>query len=134
MNKRTDAREVTFKLIFEYLFLQEINTQTIEDLASEYNLTTEKQYVDDVYFGIVKNYDNLIAKLQELSVGYKIDRIYKVDKAILLVSMYEINYMPDIPFAVSINEALNLAKKYSTEKSHEFINGILSKVVNNGNN
>ena len=67
-------------------------------------------------------------------MGFSLDRIFKVDKAILLVALYEIFFIPTIDYKVSVSEAINLAKKYSTEKSAKFINGILAKVEKNGNN
>jgi transcription antitermination protein NusB len=64
-----------------------------------------------------------------LTKGWKINRISKVDLSILRLSIYEISFMDDIPFNVSVNEAVELAKKYSGEDSGSFINGILGKVT-----
>lgn len=134
MNKRTDAREVAFKLIFEYLFSEEKNPQTLSDLILEYGLTTEQEYVHNVYNGVINNFSSLSSCIDKYSNGFSLERIFKVDKAILLTAMYEILHMQDIPYAVSVNEALNLSKKYSTEKSSAYINGILAKVNKDGNN
>lgn len=134
MNKRTDAREVAFKLVFEYLFSGEVNEQTFTGLCSEAQITTETEYIKNVYYGVIKNYESLQNIITTYSEGFKIDRVFKVDKAILLVAIYEILYMTDVPYLVSINEALNLAKKYSTEKSTSYINGILGRLNKDGNN
>lgn len=128
MSKRTDAREVAFKLVFEYLFNDQTNEQLISDLSEEYNLQTEQTYASSVYYGVIKNIDVLTNIIKDNAIGFSIDRIFKVDRAIMLVAIYEIMFEKDIPYAVSINEALGLAKKYSTEKSSKFINGILAKV------
>ena len=134
MNKRSDAREVAIKLVFEYLFNNQINEQLINDLSQEYQLTTEQDYASKTYFGVVNNLDKLNDVIQQHAVGFSIDRIFKVDRAILLVAIYEILFDNTIDYKVSVNEALNLAKKYSTEKSSKFINGILAKVQKDGNN
>ena len=128
MNSRKDAREVAFKLIFEYLFSGQKNDLSFEELSSEFELVSEQDYVSKVYYGVIDKNQELTEIISQKAIGYKLDRIYKVDKAILLVALYEILYMKEIPYAVSINEAVELAKKYSTEKSPSFINGILSKV------
>ena len=85
--------------------------------------------VNDEINGVIQKYDELCGFISENSEGFAFDRIYKVDLAILLVALYEIKYMKSIPVKVSINEALNLAKSYSTENSNKFINGILAKLV-----
>ena len=134
MNKRSDAREVAMKLVFEYLFNNQINEQLINDLSQEYQLTSEQDYASKTYFGVVNNIEKLTQTIEKYSIGFSIDRIFKVDKAILLVALYEIMYDSSIDYKVSVNEALNLAKKYSTEKSSKFINGVLAQVNKNGNN
>ena len=133
MNKRTDAREVAVKLVFEYLFNSQINEQLVSDLAEEYELTTEQTYACKVYYGVVENMEALTNIIKEHAVGFSIDRIFKVDRAIMLVALYEIMFEPTIDYPVSVNEAIKLAKKYSTEKSSKFINGILAKIEKNGN-
>lgn len=127
MSKRAEAREVAVKLVFEYLFNNQINEQLITDLSEEYKLDNEQQYAARVYFGVVQNMDSLSEIIKTHAVGYTYDRIFKVDKAIMLVALYEILHEPDIDYPVSVNEAVKLAKKYSTEKSSKFINGILAK-------
>lgn len=134
MNKRVYAREVAFKLVFEYLFTKQVNEQLLQDLCEEYQLTTEQQYVCSVYYGVINNFDKLNDIVKDNAIGYSVDRIFKVDKAIMLVALYEILFENTIDYKVSVNEALNLSKKYSTEKSSKFINGILAKVNKNGNN
>lgn len=134
MNKRKDAREVVMKLIFEYLFNEQLNENLLEDLSQEFQLTTEKDYVTKTYYGVVNNMAKLNEQLKDNAIGFSVDRIFKVDKAILYLAIYEILFDDSIDYKVSINEALNMAKKYSTEKSSKFINGILNQVVKNGNN
>ncbi|MBQ8468764.1 MAG: transcription antitermination factor NusB [Clostridia bacterium] len=128
MNSRKDAREVAFKLIFEYLFSGQKNDLTFNELSSEFELQSEQDYVSKVYYGAIEKSQELNDIIKQHAKGFSLDRIYKVDKAILFVALYEVLYLKNIPYKVSINEAVELAKKYSTEKSPSFINGILSKV------
>ena len=134
MSKRSDAREVAMKLVFEYLFSNQINEQLIEDLSQEYQLGAEQDFATKTYFGVVNNIEKLNSIIEQHSIGFSINRIFKVDRAVLLVALYEILFVENIDYKVSVNEALNLAKKFSTEKSAKFINGILAKVEKNGNN
>lgn len=120
------ARDIAFKLVFEYSFNKEQDNELLDCLCEESKVDAEKGYILEVYNGVINHYDELIACIGELSHGFSIDRIFKVDLAIMLVAIYEMSYISSIPHKVSINEAINLAKKYSTEKSGKFINGILS--------
>ena len=126
---RSYARECAFKLVFEYSFNNVKDQDLLEEFLQEDNNKAEVGYINEVYNGVISKYDQLLAQIQNYSKEFKIDRIYKVDLAILLVAIYEILYISSIPNNVSINEALNLAKAYSTEKSSRFINGILANFV-----
>lgn len=124
---RSQAREIAFKLVFEYIFNKEEDNMLLSEYIDEN--TDEQDYIREVYHGVITNYDELCGIISKSSRGFAFSRIFKVDLAILLIALYEIKYMKTIPTKVSINEALNLAKAYSTEKSNKFINGILASVV-----
>ena len=123
---RTAIREKAFKLIYsleiqKYNSLQEqidlyFESENIVDLEA-------KEYIQDNKKEIVE----LIEK--NLKSEWKIERISKIDLAILKLAIYEIKYK-DIPFKVVINEAVELAKKYGEDTSKNFVNGILASVVN----
>lgn len=122
---RKDAREIAFKLVFEFAFNKRENREEFE----EYTLglsDDDKSYISEVYFGVVSHYDELVEKISGAIENFSFDRLFKVDLAILLLACYEICYMDDIPFKVSANEALDLAEKYSTSKSVKYINGVLA--------
>ena len=76
---------------------------------------------------MTSHYDELLEKISGSIEKFALDRLYKVDLAILLLAVYEISYVDSVPFKVSVDEALSLAKKYSTEKSGKYINGVLAK-------
>ncbi len=125
---RSYARECAFKLIFEYLFSKEKNTALLEEYLAEDKNKDEVGYISEVYNGVINEFDNLMESIKKYSESFKIDRIFKVDLALLLVAIYEIEHKI-VPAKVGINEALNLAKTYSTDKSATYINGVLKNFV-----
>jgi len=126
MSRKT-ARENVYKLIFEYLFSGSPNPRTYSVfLASEG--TDDADYMEKVYYGVIDKYSELKETIIKYAEGFDFSRIFKPDLAALLLAIYEMKYMPDIPNAVSINEAVELVKMYSTDKSHIFVNGILASV------
>ena len=125
---RVETREMLFKLVFEYALIKEKNETIMDDVLEQDKL--DKDYLVKAYDTIVNEFDALTEEIAQNTKGYNKDRIFKIDLALLVVALYEIKNVDSIPVAVSINEALNLAKKYSTEKSAGFINGVLANIVN----
>lgn len=125
---RRAARENLFKLIYEY------NVTNAENKFSLSLLTTGMDeddflYVNTVYKGIIENRELLLEKIGRYSSSFAVSRIYKIDLALLLIAAYEIVFIDDIPDSVSANEATELAKVYSTEKSYSFVNGVLASII-----
>ncbi len=132
---RKDAREVSFKLIFEYLFKNEKNMELQIELGKspEFKINEDDLLmIDSTYEGVTSKIEELRNSIKKYAVGFTIERMYKADVALLVLAMYEIKYCDDIPYAVSVNEVLDLSKKYSSEKSTSFINGILANYIKNG--
>lgn len=126
---RSTAREHLFQLTFEQLFSEDKNDVTLEAYLMDASLTeSDKQYVRKAYDGIYTHLDELKGIIAKYSNGFNIDRIYKPDLAAMIVSVYEMKYVPEVPAAVSINEAVELVKRYSTEKSKSYVNGVLASV------
>ena len=123
---RRDAREIAFKLVFEYAFNKRDNKEEFEEYTSALD-ADDKAYVSEVYFGVVSHYDELEEKISSAIEKFAFDILFKFDLAILLLAAYDIVYMESIPYKVSVDEALNLAEKYSTNKSVKYINGVLAK-------
>lgn len=123
---RRDAREIAFKLIFEYDFNKRNNSDVYEEYVASLS-DDDKAYVNEVYYGVVAHYDEIKQKLEEVIEKFSFDRLFKVDNAILFLALYEILFVDSIPYKVSVDEALNLAEQYSTGKSVKYINGVLSK-------
>ena len=125
---RRDARDLAFKLIFSYTFDKEKNIEALEEYTSNSD-ADDKAYVSEVYNGVILHYDELMEDVKNNAEKYDANRLYKTDLAVILLALYEIKYMSSIPFKVSVDEAISMAHKYSTEKSGKYVNGILSKFV-----
>jgi len=127
---RKNARETLYKLIFEYLFSKEINEQTMELLLLDATLTADdKEYISKCYHGISDKAEDLTDLIMKYTTGYSsADRLVKGDLTAMLISSYELTYCPDIPSSVSINEAVELVKRFSTSKSSGFVNGVLASI------
>lgn len=124
------ARENCFKLMFEYEFLKERNELSLFNLTDTEDLTEEeKELVKQEYLGLIENNEKIEEIITKYLKGYTLSRIYKVDLAILKIAIYEMMFSnQQTPSKVIINEAVELAKKYSTEKSYSFVNGVLASI------
>lgn len=129
MSRRT-ARETVFKLVYEAEINGEFNDLTISELSI--GLTDDdKAYFDKVLNGIRDNKPTLTEVIKKYARDFDFNRLFKVDIAILLVAIYEILFFDEIPYKVSANEAVELAKAYSTDRSAAYVNGILASVIKN---
>ena len=128
---RNAAREAALNIIFARQF----NTDNMDALKKK----IYKQFAleeDDMLFSadlvatVEEHYDELLAGIESACHHYRADRINPMDKTILLIAMAEIKYFDDIPPVVSVSEAAGLARKYSTDTSADFVNGVLAGVIN----
>ena len=130
---RRELRELIFKLLFRVEFNQkeELAQQEVFFFEDEEN-QAEEEYSDQVkgkFRRIVERLDEIDAMLNEKAKGWSTNRMGKVDLTILRLAVFEIKYDEEIPTGVAINEAVELAKKYGTDGSFSFINGILAKIA-----
>ena len=131
---RSVARELAFKLLYQIEIQKEINKEDIEIFFenNEINSNQAKEYINDVVDGINKNSKDILENISKnLKQDWEIERVSKVNLALLKLAIYEIKYK-ELPYKVVINEVVELAKKYGEETSHSFINGILASVVKEG--
>lgn len=126
---RKVARETAFKLIFEYTFLFEKDEEALSLLDYADDLTQDdKDYIRRVYDGVTANVDGLKEKISSCLEYYRIERLYRPDLVALLLATYELE-SNEAPEKVVINEAVDLAKRYGTDKSGKFVNGVLAKMI-----
>lgn len=126
---RRVSREVAMKLVYQTEIQKSDKEWQLNFVLENKPLTNkDKQYVKDVVNGVSDNIEKIDPLIEKYAIGWKLNRISKVDLSILRVGIYEILFRNDIPYNVSINEAVEMAKKYSTMEAGSFINGILSKI------
>ena len=128
---RSQIRELAFKLLYQIEIQKEISDEDMLLFFENNNISSEeaKRYIKDVVKGTSTNSQEILELISNnLKKDWNLERITKVNLALLKLAIYEIKYK-DIPFKVAINEAVELAKKYGEETSPVFINGILASIV-----
>ena len=141
---RSNAREIAVHMAFalgfsnesaDELLKESLSRENFQQLSGEDPLYQEfpnekqRQYIQDLVKGVDEHGAELDGYIAKYAKGWNFARIPLVASAIMRVAMYEILYMPDIPNGVSINEAVEIAKKYETPETVKFINGILGSFV-----
>lgn len=125
---RRESRERVLELLFETEFQQGKEPQEIYRLATEDREIAVDAYIPEVYFGVLDKKDEIDAYISKYSKGWSVDRIAPVTRNILRLAIFEMLMRKDIPVRVSLNEAIELTKKYDDEKAKAFVNGILNSV------
>lgn len=128
---RSQTRELAFKLLYQVEIQKEINNEDMQLFFENNNISSQeaKEYIKDVINGTSKNLNEIMDVISKnLKKDWDIERVSKVNLALLKLAIYEIQYK-EIPFKVAINEAVELAKTYGEETSPVFINGILASIV-----
>ncbi len=126
--KRRDARESAFQLIFEKSFQKE-TMQELLDQAVAWRALEVDDYARRLALLTEEHLEELDAGIERFLTGWKLNRLPRVTLALLRLSFCELEHFPDIPVRVSINEAVELAKKYATEEDASYINGVLGAFV-----
>lgn len=130
---RRVARETIFKLVFEYTFQDEENEETLDLMLLDAELDeSDKEFIKETYACVIENYDSFKETISKNITGYTIDRVYRSDLSVMLIALAELK-KGEVPIPVICNEAVSLAKKYSTEKSGSFVNGVLAKIIKESN-
>ena len=130
---RNAAREAALNIIFAKQFNSDCMDALKKKIYKQFALDNDDDllFAADLVATVEEHYEELIQGIEDACHHYRADRINPTDKSILLIAMAEIKYFDDIPPVVSVSEATGLAKKYSTETSADFVNGVLSGVINN---
>lgn len=127
---RREAREAVFGLLFETEFQSDREPQRILELAQEDREIGEDAYVQTVYLGVLDKQPLLDAMIGSFSKGWKTDRLSRVSRAVLRLCTYEMLYCEDIPANVSMNEAVELTKRFDDPKARSFVNGVINSIKN----
>lgn len=125
---RRRAREWALRTLYQ-LELSEIGLQEAFESARESHKNADEEYAHFLCEGVSAASKQLDEEVARLAHGYSLDRIAAIDLVLIKIALYEMKQNGDVPNAVAINEAVELAKKYSTEQSGLFINGILGAAL-----
>ncbi len=125
---RKEAREELFNLLFETDFRADESAEQIFATSTENREIREDDYIRRAYFAIAEKKEEIDAIIGEHAHGWKTSRLGRVSRAVLRIGVYELMWEKDIPSSVTINEAVELSKKYDDEKARPFVNGVLNSV------
>ena len=131
MNRRK-SREIAMKLLFEATIKKEGYAEVIEDFKEHTDVDlsdVDMEYITRILKGISENQQAVDQHIEKYLINWKLYRLSKIDLSILRIATYEILFEEDIPDKVSVNEGIELAKKFSEEKSANFINGVLGSMI-----
>lgn len=131
MNRRK-SREIAMKLLFE----MSINKENYEEILGNFKENTDTDlsdidfnYLEKVVKGVQENTEEIDKKIQDNLKNWKFNRLSKVDLSILRIAVFEILFSEDVPDKVAVNEGIELAKKYSSDNSPTFVNGVLGNII-----
>ena len=126
---RREAREIVVGLLFEMEFQTDVTPEAMYSLAMESREFPDDTFVRGTFFGVLSHLNEIDETIGRFSSGWKTGNLSRVTRAILRLSVYEILFSPDVPAKVSINEAMELIKKYDEDKVFSFVNGVLNSVM-----
>lgn len=129
---RKEQRVAVFELLFEREFRLEESAEEIFALSTENREidSIKEKYVKDTYFGVIEHESEIDELISGASNGWKVSRLSVATRAAIRLCVYEMLYCEDIPSTVSINEALEIVKKFDDPKSRAFTNGVLNNIKN----
>lgn len=135
---RRDIREKALQSLFQL----SVNDELSKEEAMQQALTSENELVDEVetvrvpsyldllVSGVIEKQDEIDGKIEGHLENWSLDRLAKTDLIIIRIAIFEMMYVSDVPDRVALNEALEITKKFSDEKSRKFVNGVLANIVN----
>lgn len=126
---RTEEREQAFILIFEKSFNMDTSAEDILAYAKEARLLEPTVFSESLFKQVYEQLESIDAVIEQYAIGWKKERISKVALSLLRLALCEILYVDSVPCGVSVNEAVELAKKYATGEDAAFINGILGAFI-----
>ena len=134
---RRDARRHAFHLVFQFPFYHNMCVEALaeaklcyyEGLEAVRPTGRDAEYIDRAAWGVMEKREEIDGVIEKFLRGWELERINKVDLAIMRLSIYEMLREPDVPLGAAVNEAVELAKEYGTDDSAAFINGVLGNVA-----
>lgn len=128
---RNEAREILMQMMYEMDTAKNMNKEAASLLAEERLAGNHIERGKALLINIIDNLDAIDEEINKFSKSWKTNRMPKVDLAVIRLAVGEMKYAEDVPDAVAINEAINLAKKYSTDQSSRYVHGVLGAIAKN---
>ena len=125
---RKEQREAVFALLFETEFHPDMTPEEIFALSGDNRDIADDEYVRDTYFGVRAHLDEIDEIVSRHAKGWKTSRMSRVSRSVIRLCVYEMIYADSIPTNVSLNEAVELSKKYDEDKARPFVNGVLNAI------
>ena len=126
--KRKEAREIVVGLLFETEFRADENVKEVFAVSTENREIPKDDYVERAYFGVCENREKIDELIGASANGWKTQRLTRLSRSVMRLSTYEMLFENDIPHSVSINEAIELTKKFDDPKARAFVNGVLNSI------
>ena len=125
---RREAREILLTLLFESEFRADEDYREIYATSAEERLIPEDPYIKDAYYKIAEDREIIDGVIGRHAKGWKTSRLSKISRSVLRLGVYEMMYEAEIPYSVTINEAVELTKKFDEPRARSFVNGVLNAV------
>ncbi len=126
--KRKEAREIVVGLLFETEFKTEESTAAVFAISTENREIPDDEYIKRAYFGVHDNKEKIDELIGAHAHGWKTNRLTRLSRSVMRLAVYEMLFEETIPASVSINEALELTKKFDDPQARAFVNGVLNSV------
>lgn len=130
MARRRGSRRIALDVLYE----REVGTRSLQEILSGYSSEPAYEFAARLVAGVTEHLDEIDALISKYAEDWTIDRMPVIDRNLLRLGVFEILHLSDVPAAVTIDEAVELAKRYSTEDSGRFINGVLARIAGIGSN
>lgn len=121
---RREAREFLLAALYQREFLD----TSLEEMLAEVDSGDQRDYIERVFSGVLAHREEIDARIAQRTVGWRFERLALIDRNILRLATFEILHLPEVPPEVAIDEAVELCKKYGTERARVFVNGILDRI------
>jgi N utilization substance protein B len=128
--KRREARELVIALLFETEFKDGEDVSEIYELSAENREIPDDSYIKRAYFGVCENKEKIDELIGKKAHGWRTNRLTRLSRSVMRLAVYEMLFEDKIPNSVSINEAVELTKKFDDPKAKAFVNGVLNSVKN----
>ena len=133
MNRRRTARELILRLLYQIEVGKLPTEEVLSTVGAEIRPPAEDwDYAQEVVRGVTAEIPALDQIIGDLAEGWRLERLAKVDKNILRMALYALRHSPELPVSLIVNDAVEVAKKYSLEESGRFVNGILGSYLRRG--